>query len=141
MKSRGHYQESRLRSGARWRDHINKPCNEPVRATRRNSVRSLTETDSSFAKTPPAFDFLVPHAKVNKKMKMYNMEQTPLRSHDSFEMLRIHRFSGASMAMGRTGSRELFLPSDGFDATSPPKARRPEQIGKQTSAFAHPLCP
>ena len=33
MKSRSRYQESRLRSGARWRGHINKPCNEPVRAT------------------------------------------------------------------------------------------------------------
>src|SRR6266702_2298371 len=28
MKSRGRYQESRLRSGARWRGHINRPCNE-----------------------------------------------------------------------------------------------------------------
>ncbi len=33
MKSRSHYQESRLGSGARWRGHINKPCNEPVRTT------------------------------------------------------------------------------------------------------------
>ena len=33
MKSRGRYQESRLRSGARWRGHINKPYNEPVRTT------------------------------------------------------------------------------------------------------------
>src|SRR6266852_471535 len=33
MKSRGRYQESRLRSGARYRGHINKPCNEPVRTT------------------------------------------------------------------------------------------------------------
>src|SRR5216684_1264030 len=33
MKSRSHYQESRLGSGARWRGHINKPCNEPVRST------------------------------------------------------------------------------------------------------------
>jgi len=36
MKIRGHYQESRLRSGARWRGHINKPHNE--------SVRTLIET-------------------------------------------------------------------------------------------------
>ena len=33
MKSRSRYQESRLRSGARWRGHINKPCNEPVRTS------------------------------------------------------------------------------------------------------------
>ncbi len=33
MKSRGPYQENRLRSGARWRGRINKPCNEPVRTT------------------------------------------------------------------------------------------------------------
>ena len=36
----------------RWRDHINKPCNEPMRAARGNSVRSLTENDLSFARTP-----------------------------------------------------------------------------------------
>src|SRR6266446_7804905 len=33
MKSRRHYQESRLRYGARWRSHINKPDDEPVRTT------------------------------------------------------------------------------------------------------------
>jgi len=43
------------------------------------------------------------------------------------------------MAMGRTGSRELFLPSDGFNPTSPAQARRPERIGRPTSAFAYPL--
>src|SRR5690348_11981481 len=31
MKSRGRYRESRLRSGAQWRGHINRPYNEPVR--------------------------------------------------------------------------------------------------------------
>ena|SRR5258707_1883937 len=33
MNSRSRYQESRLRSGARWRGRINKPCNGPVRTT------------------------------------------------------------------------------------------------------------
>src|SRR3989442_11569302 len=33
MKSRRRYQESRLKSGARWRSHINKPDDEPVRTT------------------------------------------------------------------------------------------------------------
>src|SRR6266436_1406155 len=33
MKSLSRYQENRLRSGARWRGRINKPCNQPVRAT------------------------------------------------------------------------------------------------------------
>src|SRR5262245_34061438 len=33
MKSRGRYRESRLRSGAQWRGHSNKPCNEPLRTS------------------------------------------------------------------------------------------------------------
>ncbi len=48
MKSRGRYQESRLRSGAQWRDHINKPYNEPVRTsieTRRLILRPFESGD------------------------------------------------------------------------------------------------
>ena len=33
MKSRGRYQESRPRSGAQWRGHINKAYNEPLRTS------------------------------------------------------------------------------------------------------------
>jgi uncharacterized protein len=43
MKSRGRYQESRLRSGAQWRGHINKPHNKPPRTS-----GQPRETDSSF---------------------------------------------------------------------------------------------
>ena len=33
MKSLSRYLENPLRSGARWRGHINRPCNEPVRTS------------------------------------------------------------------------------------------------------------
>src|SRR2546429_5450335 len=98
------------------------------------------ETDLSLAKTPPPCDFNVPK-ELTKKSILYNRGQTPIPPLLIFDVLRIHRFSGASMARGRTGSRELFLPSDGFDATSPAQARRTERIGRPTSALAHPLCP
>src|SRR5882762_403628 len=105
-----------------------------------NSLRRLTETDLSLAKTPPVFDFHVPQESTKKSI-LYNRGQTPIPSLLIFDVLSIRRFSGASMARGRTGSRELFLSSDGFDATSPAQARRPERIGRPISAFAHPLCP
>ena len=54
MKSRGRYQESRLRSGAPWRGHINRPYNEPVRTlieTRRLILRPFEsdDVDAAFA--------------------------------------------------------------------------------------------
>jgi len=52
MKSRGRYQESRLRSGAQWRGHINKPYNEPLRAsmkTRRLILRPFESEDAEAA--------------------------------------------------------------------------------------------
>ena len=48
MKSRGRYQESRLGSGAPWRDHINRPYNGPVRTlieTRRLILRPFKSDD------------------------------------------------------------------------------------------------
>jgi hypothetical protein len=48
MKSRGRYQENRLRSGAPWRGHINKPYNGPVRTsieTRRLILRPFESGD------------------------------------------------------------------------------------------------
>jgi RimJ/RimL family protein N-acetyltransferase/predicted metal-dependent hydrolase len=48
MKSRGRYQESRLRSGEAWRGHINRPSNEPVRTlieTRRLTLRPFESDD------------------------------------------------------------------------------------------------
>src|SRR5438876_8988406 len=48
MKSRGRYQESRLRSGAQWRGHINKAYNEPLRTsieTRRLILRPFEPGD------------------------------------------------------------------------------------------------
>src|SRR2546423_11074480 len=103
-------------------------------------LRRPSETDLPFAKTQPPLDFNVPQ-ELTKKSILYNRGQTPMPSQLIFDTLRMHRFSGASMARGRTGSRELFLPSDGFDATSPAQARRTERIGRPTSALAHPLCP
>jgi len=38
---------------------------------------------------------------------------------------------GARLAKGKTGSREFFLASSGFDPTSPPQARCPERIRRQ----------
>src|SRR6266480_193932 len=142
MKSRGHYQESRLRSGAR-RDGettlINRAMSrcEPLDAIP-CGVSPKTTCRSPKLRLP--FDFHVPQ-ELTKRSILYNSGQTPIPSLLIFDVLRVHRFSGASMAMGRTGSRELFLPSDGFNPTSPPQARRPERIGRPTSAFAHPLCP
>ena len=52
MKSRGRYQESRLRSGAQWRGHINKPYNEPLRTsmeTRRLILRPFELEDAEAA--------------------------------------------------------------------------------------------
>ena len=54
MKSRGRYQESRLRSGAQWRGHINKPYNEPLRTlieTRRLILHPFEsgEVETAFA--------------------------------------------------------------------------------------------
>src|SRR5260370_30590554 len=52
MKIRSHYQESRPRSGARWTDHINKPCNEPARPTsetRRLILRPFESGDAEAA--------------------------------------------------------------------------------------------
>src|SRR5260370_41407667 len=52
MKIRSHYQESRPRSGARWRDHINKPCNGPARTTietRRLILRPFESGDAEAA--------------------------------------------------------------------------------------------
>jgi len=52
MKSRGRYQESRLRSGAQWRGHINKPNDEPVRTsmeTRRLILRPFESEDAEAA--------------------------------------------------------------------------------------------
>ncbi len=63
---------------------------------------------------------------LTKKSILYNSEQTLIPSRYSFYMLRIQTLSGASMAKGRTGSREFFPGSDGCDdPTSPPQARRP----------------
>jgi RimJ/RimL family protein N-acetyltransferase/predicted metal-dependent hydrolase len=52
MRSRGRYQESRLRSGAQWRGHINKPYNEPLRTsmeTRRLILRPFESEDAEAA--------------------------------------------------------------------------------------------
>src|SRR5258708_26125894 len=52
MKSRGRYQESRLRSGAQWRGHINKPNDEPLRTsmeTRRLILRPFESDDAEAA--------------------------------------------------------------------------------------------
>src|SRR6266852_2371647 len=84
----------------------------------------LTEIDLSFAKTPSPFDFNVPQ-ELTKKSILYNREQTLVPSRYSLEMLRTHSFSGASMAKGRTGSREFFVGSNGRDPASPPQARSP----------------
>ena len=48
MKSRGRYQESRLRSGAPWRGRIKRPYDEPVRTlieTRRLILRPFESDD------------------------------------------------------------------------------------------------
>src|SRR5260370_20472574 len=46
MKNRNRYQESHLRSGARWRGHINKPYKDPVRTTIQTSRLILRPFES-----------------------------------------------------------------------------------------------
>ena len=58
-----------------------------------NSLRRLTETDLSFAKTLPPFDYNVPQ-ELTKESILYNREQTLTPSRYSFKMLRVHTFSG-----------------------------------------------
>lgn len=96
-----------------------------------DGVIDLDETDLSLAKTPPAFDSMGRMQELRKRPICTIWNRRYYLPNDIFHMLRIHRFSGASTARGRTGPRELFLPSDGFDATSPAHARRPERSGTQ----------
>src|SRR5258708_14656599 len=76
MKSRSCCQESRLRSGARWRDRINKPCNGTVRTTietRRLILRPF-EADDVMRFTPTGADTAIEQTKA--RIANYQEHQT-----------------------------------------------------------------